>query len=255
MSVFKQYSRYYNLLYQDKDYAGEVEFIDALLLKHRPESQRILDLGCGTGRHDLLLAEKGYVVHGVDSSAEMLAIAETTRAAVTCGGDRVTFHAGDVRTFRLQERFDVVLSLFHVMSYQLTNDDIAATLATSRSHLKQGGLFIFDFWYGPAVLTERPAVRVKHLEDDEIRVLRVCEPEMHPNENLVDVNYQIMINRKQDSGTEEVAETHRMRYLFMPEVDGFLKQAGFEKVFSCEWLTGRVPGFKTWGVCVGAVLV
>ena len=73
------YSRYYDLIYQNKDYFSEVEYIESLIKKDSIEIKTILDLGCGTGRHDELLCDKGYVVHGVDISEEMLKIAETRR--------------------------------------------------------------------------------------------------------------------------------------------------------------------------------
>ena len=38
------------------------------------------------------------------------------------------------------------------MSYQTSNDDLNATFASARANLKQGGVFIFDCWYGPALL-------------------------------------------------------------------------------------------------------
>ena len=74
MKAFGNYSRYYNLLYKDKDYKGEAGFIHDLIQKYSPGAKSILDLGCGTGRHDALLAEKGYVITGVDMSEEMLLI-------------------------------------------------------------------------------------------------------------------------------------------------------------------------------------
>ena len=77
MATFGNYSRYYNLLYKDKDYSGETGFIHDLIQKHSPAAKTILDLGCGTGRHDFLLAEKGYAITGVDMSEEMLLIARS----------------------------------------------------------------------------------------------------------------------------------------------------------------------------------
>lgn len=77
MTTFGNYSRYYNLLYKDKDYKGEAGFIYDLIQKYSPGAKSILDLGCGTGRHDLLLAEKGYAITGVDMSEEMLLIARS----------------------------------------------------------------------------------------------------------------------------------------------------------------------------------
>lgn len=256
MSVFGIYSRYYNLLYRDKDYAAEADYVDALIQRHHPGARELLDLGCGTGRHDLLLAQKRYGVTGVDLSEEMLTAArhqlstsnpQPSSGAASCASP--CFHQGDIRTVRLGRKFDAVVSLFHVMSYQTSNDDLEAAFATARSHLSPGGIFVFDCWYGPAVLTQRPEVRVKRLEDEEIRVTRIAEPVLHPNRNLVDVNYQVLVREKATGGVEELKETHRMRYLFQPEVEGFLREAGMKVIEVSEWMTGARPGVDTWGVC------
>jgi 2-polyprenyl-3-methyl-5-hydroxy-6-metoxy-1,4-benzoquinol methylase len=239
MKAFGNYSRYYNLLYKDKDYKGEAGFIHDLIQKYSPEAKNILDLGCGTGRHDLLLAEKGYAITGVDMSEEMLLIARS---------QQLNFLHGDIRTFRMDKKFDVAISLFHVMSYQTTNADFLSALETAKAHLASGGIFIFDFWYGPAVLTDRPAVRVKKLEDDKIQVIRLAEPIMHANKNLVDVNYTVWIKDKSSLQTEEIRETHHMRYWFLPEIEHLIKEAGFGMLNHGEWMTGKQPGFDTWGV-------
>jgi len=242
MSVFGTYSRYYNLLYQDKDYAGEAEYIRSLITRHCPQAQTVLDLGCGTGQHDHLLAQMGYDVTGIDRSEEMLNIANAQSSTPT-------FHQDDIRTVRLNTTFDVIISLFHVMSYQTTNADLAAAFATARAHLKPGGLFLFDCWYGPAVLTDRPSVRVKRLEDGVISVTRIAEPVMHENDNLVDVNYQVLVRDKSSGDVVELKESHQMRYLFRPELELLLAEAGLSLFESVEWLTDNKPGFTTWVVC------
>src|SRR6478609_3000816 len=80
MSVFGAYSQYYDLLYKDKDYLGEASYVRSLIEQHYPGARSVLDLGCGTGRHALLLAESGYSITGVDRSAEMLSAAQTQLA-------------------------------------------------------------------------------------------------------------------------------------------------------------------------------
>jgi len=262
MPVFGAYSRYYNLLYRDKDYAAEAEYVSALVKKQLPAARSLLDLGCGTGQHDLLLARKGYEITGVDLSEGMLTVARSQLGALDSrplSGSvpdqhplqslSLNFHQGDIRTVRLDRTFDAVIALFHVMSYQITNDDLRAAFSTVRTHLNPGGVFIFDCWYGPAVLTQRPEVRVKRLEDEATTVTRIADPTLHPNENLVDVNYQVLIRDKTSGDVEEMNETHRMRFLFQPEVEDFLQEAGMRIVDASEWMTGDSPGFNTWGVC------
>jgi SAM-dependent methyltransferase len=250
MSVFGAYSRYYDLLYRDKDYAGEASYLRDLIHRYTPEARSVLDLGCGTGRHDFLLAEMGYEVVGVDLSEEMLAVARSQQCPPRALAPR--FVRGDIRQVSLERTFDVVVALFHVMSYQVSNEDLAAALTTAARHLEPGGLFIFDFWYGPAVLTDRPAVRVKRMEGEDVSVLRVAEPILHPERNLVDVNYQILVREKATGETAELKERHQMRYLFRPEVELLLAGNGMSVLDCSEWLTRRPSGFDTWGVCVVA---
>lgn len=249
MNVFGNYARYYDLLYRDKDYSGEAQFIHELLKNYAPSTKSVLELGCGTGAHAVLLAKEGYQVHGVDLSAEMLQRATYRRCHLpTELASRLEFSQGDIRTIRINQQFDAVISLFHVISYQTTNEDLQAAFATVKAHLKPGGVFIFDCWYGPAVLSDRPGVRVKRLEDEEISVIRIADALMYPNENLVDVNYQVFIKQKNTGIVEELQETHKMRYLFKPEIKLLLVQSGLKYVESREWMTTREPGFDTWGV-------
>ena len=250
MSVFGNYARYYDLLYRDKDYVGEVNFIANLIETHAPNAETLVDFGCGTGSHDIYLAKEGYAVHGVDLSQQMLDKAAERVAHLPAEvSSRLAFTQGDARNTRLNKQFDVVLSLFHVVSYQTTNDDLMAAFETAKAHLKPGGVFIFDVWYGPGVLSDPPAVRVKRLEDDCIEVTRIAEPALHPNENTVDVNYQVFIRDKDSQAVEEIKETHKMRYIFKPEVEHFVKQLDMSLIESCQWMDAGEPDETSWNAC------
>jgi SAM-dependent methyltransferase len=250
LSVFSAYSRYYDLLYRDKDYAGEARYVRDLLATYAPGAAKIVEIGCGTGRHACALAMLGFEVHGVDVSAGMLEVAEQKR--ISLGQElasRLRFTQGDARVVRLGKRADAVVSLFHVMSYQTSNADLAAAFATAREHLVDGGVFIFDCWYGPAVLTERPAVTVKRLEDVVTSITRIAEPEMNTIENVVDVNYTVLVHDRKTDKRDTLRETHRMRYLFAPEIELLLSTNGMSLTASYEWMGGRPPGLHSWAAC------
>lgn len=243
MGVFGRYAAYYDLLYRDKDYAGEAQFVGELLRKHVPHGRSVLELGCGTGRHARLLAQQGYCVHGVDGSAEML---QGARANSVAGQD---FVQGDIRSVRVGRHFDAIIALFHVVSYQTTNADLIATFQTARAHL--GGVdsvFIFDLWYGPAVLTIGPSVRVKRFEDEQLAVTRIAEPVTDTERCVVDVHYQVFIRDKTNEQVEELRETHQMRYLFKPEVESLLSQAGLRLADWGRWMDQGQPDSSSWGV-------
>jgi hypothetical protein len=128
-------------------------------------------------------------------------------------------------------------------------DNLSAAFTTARAHLKPGGILIFDCWYGPAVLTERPSDRIKRMEDEQIQVTRLAEPVLYPNDNVVDVNYHVLIRNRQTEAITEIKETHHMRYLFRPEIELLAEQVGFKVLHSEERITGRKLGLDTWGVC------
>lgn len=253
-AVFSEYARYYDLLYKDKDYAAEADYIHRLIQRWKPEARTLLELGSGTGKHALLLAQKGYDVLGVERSAEMLAQARALTQAAGSKGESArkvlpSFVEGDIRSVCVDRQFDAAISLFHVISYQTTNADLQQAFETARKHVKPGGIFVFDVWYGPAVLTDRPAVRVKRMADDQIEVTRLAEPVLHPNRNVVDVHYHVYIRNKATGAVCETREKHEMRYLFTPELELLLERAGFSLLHQEEWLTGRSAGGDTWGVC------
>ena len=242
MSLFNAYSRYYDLLYRDKDYVGEASYIEALLRKHGITEGSLLEFGSGTGKHGRLLARSGYQVHGIELSPEMVALADQD-SGFTC-------EAGNICTVSLGRYFDAVLSLFHVISYQTTNEELFAVFERASQHLKSGGLFIFDFWYSPAVYAQRPEVRVKRMADQSIEIVRIAEPFVIPNENRVDVEYTIYATDIATGKVQTFQEIHPMRHFSLPELDIVTDSHGFARIDTQEFLTGNEPGQSTWGVCV-----
>src|SRR5687767_8867015 len=98
---FKLYSSYYDLLYKSKDYQSEVEYVQRLINKHAPNATSIIELGCGTGKHAVLLADRGFAVLGVDRSTEMINV------AIKSSSEKVAFEVGDVVSFQSDRQFDV----------------------------------------------------------------------------------------------------------------------------------------------------
>lgn len=240
-AVFDAYGRYYDLLYRDKDYVAEVDYV-VRLLETYGDGRDLLEFGCGTGRHGRLLAGHGYQVTGVERSAEMIARAEQVNG-FTC-------IESDIRDVRLKRTFDAVLSLFHVVSYQTSNASACAVFDRAAEHLRPGGIFLFDVWYTPAVLAQRPEVRVKRLSDDQVEGIRIAEPHLAANENRVDVHYTILVKDLTRGTVQEVREVHPMRHFSLPELDLLADRSGFDRVVAEGFLSGGPPGEDTWGVCL-----
>ncbi len=241
-SVFIAYSRYYDLLYRDKDYAREAAYIQMLLTRHGILQGDLLEFGSGTGKHGCLLAANGYRIHGIERSAEMVAQAESTQG-FTC-------QQGDICTVQMGRKYDAVLSLFHVVSYQTSNKNLHAVFTRAAEHLISGGLFVFDFWYSPAVYAQRPIVRVKRMADEQVEIVRIAEPEIYPNENRVDVHYTIYAHDLATNVLQTLIETHPMRHFSLPEIDLLAEAHGFKRIEAEEFTTGKTAGEDTWAICV-----
>lgn len=243
---FRKYSAVYDLLYRDKDYAAETDYIARSIRAAAPHARTILELGSGTGRHGRMLADRGFAVHGIERSPDMVALARAEMPASANG----TFacEVGDVRNVSLGRTFDAVIALFHVISYQTTDDDLQRTFAAAARHLVSGGVFAFDVWHGPAVEAQRPERRVKKVGDEAWDVVRTARPQLDPIRHTVRVIYDMECRDLKSGDTARFSEDHLMRYLFPSEIETLASQNGFRVVMSEEFATGRPPSPATWGV-------
>lgn len=248
MSVFGAYASFYDTLYREKDYEGECDFIEAVLQHYGTvPTRRILDLGCGTGGHLLILARRGYEMAGVDRSEAMLAQAQEKLARE---GLEATLQAGDVQAVELEARFDAVISMFAVFSYLLSQETLLRALRSAQRHLHPGGLFLFDVWFGAGVLNDPPTERCKIIQEGEERLFRLARPEMDLLQQTVTVHYKVLRLRG-DRLLSEIDESHTMRYLFPQEIVYLLDAAGFELLELCPFLQlGQRPGPREWSVSV-----
>lgn len=153
----------YALLYPEKDPAsGEAEaraVVAALALR---SGARILDVGCGAGRHALALARAGYAVVGVDRSPTLIGRASQRREEA---GLELELRLHDMRALPLPDtpRFDAVISLFTSFGYfgDTENEAVARGMAAS---LVPGGRLLLDLnnrellerAHGQRIWTERP---------------------------------------------------------------------------------------------------
>lgn len=243
MEVFQDYAYYYNAFYREKNYAAEAGKVDELLKKYGGNINKIINYGCGTGRHDIELAKMGYQCTGIDMSSLMLDIA---RHNVKIENIDIDFSVADIRNYKPTEKYDAVISLFHVMSYQNTNEDILKAFQAARKALDKDGLFLFDVWYGSGVLSDKPAVRVKEVEDDKYKLVRIARPVMHDRDNVVDVCYEVLIIDKESNETKTINEIHSMRYFFRPELEFYLKETGFELIDNLDCVTLGETDFDSW---------
>lgn len=251
--VFQSYGKYYDIIYADKAYEKECDFLEEIFRKYSKFMPKtILDGGCGTGGHAVSLAKRGYNVTGIDASQTMINIAKEKARK---NGVDIDFYVMSLQELNLNEKFDAVIAMFAVINYLTKNEDLKNAFINLRKVLRSESLLIFDFWYGPAVLTIKPSVRVKMVEGSSIKILRIVVPEMNTLEHVVKSHYDLIVMKK-DRIIDEIRETHTLRYLFTQELLFYLKETGFRILEFCEFpKIGSPPTENTWNAAVIAKAV
>jgi len=248
MEVFKGYASFYDSLYQDKDYSSECDFLEKVFSKYcNKRIISILDLGCGTGNHSILLAERGYLMTGVDISKNMLSFAKEKNLQKNVS---INFHERDIRNLSLKKKFDAVILMFAVVSYQVSNSDIRAVFKSIKQHLKPNGIFIFDCWYGPSVTHIKPSKRVKKVNNGNIEIIRIANPVLNKKNKMVTVNFTIY-EKKANQILKTVKESHPQRFFFPEEINNFAIKEDLSILEMCPFLSlNKKLSYNDWYMAV-----
>jgi len=138
--LYKKLAEYYDLVYAKKGYRHETNFIIKLIKKFKIRGKNVLDVGCGTGDYTVLLKKRGFSVIGLDLNKEMLNVA---RKKVK----NVKFIQGNMKTFKIKQKFDIIVCLFSTMNYNRTFNELKMTIKNFYNHLNKEGLLIFDMGF------------------------------------------------------------------------------------------------------------
>lgn len=245
--TFKKYAKYYDALYKGKDYDKEAEFILKTLKRDNFSGNKILSLGCGTCSYEVILAKKGYDITGVDVSKEMLSIAaeKIKQAGVK---NKINLIQGDVRKLNFKTKFDVVMCMFNVIGYQNTNEDMDMMLSGVSRLLKKGGVFFFDCWHTPAVVTDPPTKRTRTIKIDGETIIRKTTPQLHLDDDLLDITFDVK-EYKNKKVLGKTSEKHTMRFFSIPELKYFLSKNNLETtgVYNFMDFNSKVNG-KKWDI-------
>jgi SAM-dependent methyltransferase len=136
--------------YYDAAYAAKQDLVDLPFYLDLAEQSRgpVLEIACGTGRVLLPIARKGIEICGVDNSQPMLDVLNQNLASESqVVRDKITVHQGDMRTFRLNLKFPLVMIPFRPMQHMFTVEDQIAALKTAAAHLTDTGILAFDVFY------------------------------------------------------------------------------------------------------------
>jgi len=228
MNTFKKYSNYYDTIYKDKDYEKESDFLFLVIKKYsKIKVKNILSLGCGTASYEILLAKKGFKIVGIDRSEKMIEIAKEKKENLD-----IKFKIADISNFRVNKKFDFGMAMFNIVGYMVENDMMGKMLKNVSNSLKKNALFVFDFWYGPAVLKSRPENKEKLIENG---LIRKTTQKLDIEKSIIDINFKII--KKQNNVFKNITkENHKIRFWYFKELEYFLNKNGFKMCKICNFL-------------------
>lgn len=216
-----------DLIYDANIYDGLNTFLSDLPFYRkwmpRNKDAKILELCCGTGRLTIPLAKDGCCIWGVDYTSSMLERAKTKASEAGVG---IHFIEADIRTFSLQEKFDLVFIPFNSIHHLYTNEDLFKALQRVKSHLKEGGLFLLDC-FNPniqyIVEGEREQNVVAEYTTKDGREVWIKQRMHYENATQINrIEWHYFIN-----GQFHSIQNMDMRLFFPQELDSYLKGAGF----------------------------
>jgi SAM-dependent methyltransferase len=228
--LFSESTELYDFIYSEfKDFEAEARDVAALLKEKCPEARRILDVGCGTGRHAAALVEEhGFELDGLDIEAGFLEIARKRCPK----GD---FYRGDMASFDLGITYDAVICLYSSIGYVRTVDRLHLTARSMRRHLGPGGIALVEPWFTPDAF-KGGSVHMHTAEREDLKISRVGRSEVR--EKISWLEFQYLVGAPQE--IRHLREVHELGLFTSEEMMEALLSGGFDDVeFDPEGPAGR----------------
>ena len=195
----------------------------------------VLELGCGTGRVAIPIAQSGIETVGIDSSAAMLDVARGKARRLGLGDDSLRLVLADMRDLSLDRQFALAIIPFRGFLALMTVEDQRRTLTRVREHLAPGGRLAFNIFVPDLNMLLREGdtpYHVRDVTDPESGATHVLwEQSSFDNHNQI-VSTRLIVEEL-DASRTVVRRTYRdfqLRYAYRWEVYHLLVACGFEVV-------------------------
>lgn len=234
--------------------SGEIDLAGSILLKLAQEAAgSVLELGCGTGRVTIPLAQAGIPITGLDVTPGMLA-----RAQAKSPGLPITWVEADVRSFRLDHSFKLIFTRGAVFQHLLQRSDQEAFLTRVKEHLAPDGCLLLDIGFKPppAMIDVPEEQDWYRYEDQEGREWQVTGTDAydHINQLWIQTSYRRLVGETEGS-KQPSPERLVLRYFMPQEIEAQLAYNGFTvlerfgdwngnplaassfmQIYLCEWI-------------------
>lgn len=219
-------SKYYHILYKNRDDKEAKAFIDALVAELKLSGEaKVLDLACGAGRHSIYLNQLGYDVIGMDLSEENIKEAKKSQ------NDTLSFFVHDMRELYWENHFDCILNLFTSFGYFESDEDHEKTIMSVASSLKYGGRFVLDFMNSAKIVKNLILEEKKSIEGVNFHITRkVIENRIIKRIEIIDGDYRKTFEEKVRAfGVDDLMDMLDKAGLLVDKLFGDYKLSTFDE--------------------------
>jgi SAM-dependent methyltransferase len=207
----------WEILVSQEEYIPETEFVKKMVQKYKKSpGNDLMDVGCGGGHHDLPLKIDFRIV-GVDKNEQMLEFAKRRNP-------EIEYLLGDMRTFQLDRKFDVILAMDTIM-YNLTYADMEKTLTNFSEHLRAGGVMIFSLEDLKEKFEQNQTKFKKHHKGNLEAVL--IENQYDPDPDDTEYEYHLIFLIREEGNFRVEVDLHRMGLFELDRIQLILEKLNF----------------------------
>ena len=233
--------KYYELFF----YSGKEDYIKDVVLYICDyvgdiEGKRVIDVGCGTGVFDEYFVERGAEVAAIDISRDMIDYAQKEHK-----NSSIVYQIHDICRKPVTEKGDIVVALSHVIGYQIENDKLKLFLKNISGSLKNGGLFAFNFYNMPAILSKPLTPQFREVETNDIILTRISNAIPNLMKNTLKMQYRYLIEAEGKEAFDIKIE-EEMRYYSFKELENYLYEAGFKIKSITDFLMHKELSGEDW---------
>ena len=226
MAQYQDFAYVYDrLMHEDIDYDKWCDYIENLFTLHGVSPDTLCELACGTGNMTSRMEKRGYKITASDISSDMLSI-----ASEKLNGTELI--RSDMSKLTLPEKYDAFLCMIDGINYVITPKAVLDTFKTVKSHLNDGGVFVFD-------VSSR--YKLKHILGNETfihseyDVFYSWQNRFIEKYNLSDMLLNFFV--RNGEVYDRFEERHLQRGWSEEELTKMLKKAGFTEVSVYDELT------------------
>lgn len=231
--MYQEFAYIYDKMMEDVDYIQWVDYIESLFSLYNVKPRDIADLACGTGNITTIMAERGYNMVGIDSSQDMLLVAQEKSRKK---GLKIPFVCQDMREIALHRQADAVLIMCDGINYIIDDEDIDRVFSLIYNILRPGGVLLFDissYYKLSTILGDNIII------DDDHGIFLVWENSFDTEENICTMDLTFFL--QEDSLYRRFDEIHMQKAYHAQDLVDKLEQKRFKNINCYHHLSFDTP--------------